>query len=242
MVNEFEKCLEAKIRIKLIIGQLKKGSVLEIGSGAGFLLRELSLRGIECEGIEASEQLCRFGAEKLGVKIRCGLFESARQFNRRYQNILMFNVLSHLPEPVSSLREIRSLLEPGGRVIIETGNGGDSLPAWVDPGAPDHIVHYSRKAILTLAKNCGFTVRTIRSLSALPQLLLLKASGMLRRKKGKGGSESHGDPLHTHPNPGILKRVFITVSLKARYEFDFFPADGTFSNLVVVLEKPDVHR
>jgi SAM-dependent methyltransferase len=59
--------------------------------------------------------------EKYGLTIRQGEAETL-DFGRTYDNIAMFHVLEHVPDPSRLIRKCFSLLNPGGRLFIAVPN------------------------------------------------------------------------------------------------------------------------
>lgn len=79
----------------------------------------------------------------------------------RFDLVLMLNLIEHVEEPVAVLRRIRSLLAPGGLVLIKTPNV-DSLDArifrhhnWAGYHCPRHWVLFTRKGFERAAAQAG---------------------------------------------------------------------------------------
>ncbi len=81
-----------------------------------------------------------------------------------YDGASLINVFSHLPEPRSFLCQVRERLRPGGRLVIETGNGADlpSAAAYPDPlYLPDHLVFAGRQHMERFLVESGFKVDAV---------------------------------------------------------------------------------
>jgi SAM-dependent methyltransferase len=104
--------------------------LLEIGSGQGDLSRELKERypGLELVGMDVSEM----GVQIARSKVPDGLFfqqdfGSPTGLPERYQgwatHAVCSEVLEHLDDPLAALRNARSCLAPGGRLVVTVPAG-----------------------------------------------------------------------------------------------------------------------
>ena len=90
-----------------------------------------------------------------------------------YDLITAIEVIEHLESPALFLRQCRSLLKPGGRLVLSTPNI-ESAPGrlkflssgqfrWFDAhGDPTHITPVSRALLERLAGRCGFQIESGR--------------------------------------------------------------------------------
>lgn len=74
-------------------------------------------------------------ASDFGLKSRCGLFngtiEDARLTLSSFDLITCISVLEHIPEDVSALKSIWSLLRPGGKLILSLPCNSQSLEQYI---------------------------------------------------------------------------------------------------------------
>lgn len=131
-------------------------NVLEIGAGGGFLLEELSHRfpGTTFEGIELGKLAVKSATQR-GLAVRNSALESWR--GGPYDLIYSVAVLEHVVSPTNFLNKTRSLLRPGGLLIlsqpIQDVESYDLLFA-------DHMYHFASDHICAYAEKTGFSVRT----------------------------------------------------------------------------------
>lgn len=97
----------------------EKGTSLDIGCGFGFFVEEMKERGWTASGIDISAKAVGF-ASKRGLDVRLGSIsmEASGAAEGSFDAITMFYVLEHLPDPLAFLKKVRSLLKPGGVLVI----------------------------------------------------------------------------------------------------------------------------
>lgn len=98
--------------------------VIDVGCGDGFhlgLLRDFGEPGWQLEGIDPSDRAVQAGASK-GLNIHHGIVQQLDLPKASYDLALMIATIEHVDDPVGVLSAVRSLLKPGGRVVIVTDN------------------------------------------------------------------------------------------------------------------------
>lgn len=116
-------------------------SILDIGCADGYLGLTLGRWGIPSVGINLhlpSIELARHRAElnHIPAKFVHGDF---RDYQTQHDAVVFFEILEHLPDPVSAIEKAFSLVKPGGRLYISTPRAGDSL------GVLSHIADENRE-------------------------------------------------------------------------------------------------
>ncbi len=200
-----EKRLEARYRLALIDAVLAgapRRSALELGCGAGYLLERLRHDGWDVTGVEKSEAYLRFARETLGLDVRRDAPPGP------FGAVLLFNVLSHLPDPLAELRACRERLLPGGVLALETGNAAEVPPERVGPfGAPEHVWHFSEKALRDVLARAGFSEIVVRRRNVEPQRRLLRRLGALRGPSRPAPPATPSvAPSPAAPRPASFKR------------------------------------
>ena len=142
---------------------------LDIGAGEGFALGHFAGAGWEVTGMDYSSFGCGMHQPELCDRLLVGdlneLMEQLRMDMKKYQLILMDNVLEHVLEPLEVLKTVKELLAPGGVLIVEVPNDFSVLqmcllesgripsPFWVV--APDHVSYFNHQGLRALAKEAG---------------------------------------------------------------------------------------
>ena len=163
---------------------LRRGRLLDVGCGPGYVLAQARARGWQVRGRELSEWACRYARERLGLDVRPGTIADETRDDGLYDVIALYHTLEHLPDPLPALERARALLRPGGRLVIEVPNYG-GLDArmfgdrWEGLRLPYHLTHFEPATLRRLAERAGFRVLALET--DLPRPLLegwvaLKAS------------------------------------------------------------------
>ena len=135
---------------------------LDVGAGFGEFIEAIT-------GLTGSESLLK-GIEPCEPKVRRAKARGIQMeniqisdINDRYTHISIINVLSHLPNPVTFLKELRDIMEPEGQLVLVTGNGGDILRKNF-PGSlylPDHLSFVGEQSIKDILDQAGFDLLQI---------------------------------------------------------------------------------
>lgn len=156
-----------------------RGPVLDIGCGDGLFFGRLQEFG-DVRGVEADPSLVDPTGPFAG-QIFVGPFDERYRPGVRFRLIVMLDVLEHLPDPASALRQVRELLDDEGVLVI-------TVPAfrlcWTAHDEWNH--HYTRytKATLSpLLESAGLEIDQLRYffLWTFPAKLLVRAKETLFR-------------------------------------------------------------
>jgi len=136
----------------------RRPTILDVGCGDGLFFDRLSELG-DVEGVEPDASLVTPG-NSWASHIRVTTFDERFVPDRRYTWILMLDVLEHLSDPYAALSHARSLLEPGGKLIV-------TVPAfralWTRHDELNHhYTRYTRAALRGLAERAGLCVAEAR--------------------------------------------------------------------------------
>ncbi len=142
----------------------RPGRVLDVGCAAGYFLRVMQQEGWEVTGLEPSDAIRPQAEELIGKEnVRAGLLGEVELERSSFDLVTMWDVLEHIPDPVAAAREVRSLLAPAGRFLIETQDVA-SLAArvlgrrWQHYKHAEHLYHFDRRTIAEVLRRAGFRV------------------------------------------------------------------------------------
>jgi O-antigen chain-terminating methyltransferase len=145
LVNRFEGC----------------SPVLDIGCGRGIFLSLLKDRGIDCVGIDHAYEAV-VASRNRGFEVEqsdCLTFLAETQ--AKFSGIFCSHVIEHLDfeKATELLRLCRSVMHPGGRIIVVTPNPEDinvmCKTFWLDP---THVRPYPGPLVCAMLTLAGFHV------------------------------------------------------------------------------------
>jgi len=136
---------------------------LDVGCGHGeFMLAVKRYAGgtIDVVGTEPNIQK-QASARKRGLDVD---FFDLETHTRRYDVISLLNVYSHLPDPPRFLESLKRLMNPGGELIVQTGDTADfPAPEHYRPfSLPDHLSFASQSIVTGILERMGFEIVTVR--------------------------------------------------------------------------------
>ena len=122
--------------------------VLDFGAGTGDFLRVLKNNNWEVLGIEPSLDARKVAAKK-GIDLKENLSAVS---NQQFDVITLWHVLEHVANLKSTIKTLKKLLKPQGRIIVAVPNH-NSYDAnfykeyWAGYDVPRHLWHFSQSAI-----------------------------------------------------------------------------------------------
>jgi SAM-dependent methyltransferase len=111
-----------KRRLKKLLPYVTPGILLDIGTGIGQFLHVARPFFREVHGTEVSESAVRVAKEKYGFDILHGAIDELSLAPRSFDNISLFHVLEHVPDPGALIETCRTLLRPQGTLFIAVPN------------------------------------------------------------------------------------------------------------------------
>jgi len=167
--------------------------ILDVGCGDGFhlgILRDYGERGWTLEGIEIDERAAR-AARAAGLNVHQGKVEELNLPESSYDLVLLIMTIEHVEDPKRILSRIRSLLRPGGSLVVVTDNT-DSLDHrlfgrrwWGGYHFPRHYYLFNRRSLEALAHSVGLEVAKL-STCMTPVNWVYSIHNMLVDRKAPG--------------------------------------------------------
>jgi len=142
------------------------GNILDIGCGIGSFLLAIKKFGWNEYGIELSS------AANLAIELGLNVFQTDflnTQFDKDFFDVItLFDVIEHISEPIIFLEKIKTILRPGGLLLIITPNlkGISSRLLkhnWLAYTQIDHVILYSPKTLSLLLSKKNFKLKQIKT-------------------------------------------------------------------------------
>jgi SAM-dependent methyltransferase len=185
LADEKERDELWKRRLRLMDRTKKRGSLLDVGTGTGQMLHHARNHYTAVTGTEVSDSAIRVAKEKYGLDLVQGRLEHL-SLAGTFDNISLFHVLEHVPDPRLLLERCRQLLAPHGVLVIAVPNdllcwqlrartllarrknllpasvGVFGIPRMTLNGSVDeiHLSQFTPKSLRNLVQSLGFTVLT----------------------------------------------------------------------------------
>ncbi len=170
--------------------------ILDVGCGEGFLAAKVADQGNRVTGVD-NIPLPKY-AEKLDQYFQCDLAAGIepvveRMGDKKFDRILLLDVLEHLPEPEKILKSCRELLAPRGTILVSLPNVANitvrlklllGIFSYTDRGILDrtHLRFFTRKTARRMLRECGYSIAAERMTVMPVELAMgLPASNPLMR-------------------------------------------------------------
>jgi SAM-dependent methyltransferase len=114
-------------RLRKLESTRKTGSLLDVGAGIGQFLSWARNSYGEVYGTEVSSTAVEIAKQRYGLDLFHGTLDDLSLHGEAFDNITLFHVLEHVPDPKSMLKTCHSLLSPGGILVIAVPNEVASL-------------------------------------------------------------------------------------------------------------------
>lgn len=178
--------LESDFRNKnlnnLVISKLKGKTLLDIGCGVGHVLHLAKKKGLDVYGAEPDKKLIEIGEkiykEDLHMK-PCDVF-GIKVFKKRFDNIIMIDVLEHIEKDKEALKEIKKHIAPGGQLVIV-------VPAYQFLYGPrdkeiGHFRRYTAGGLAQRLEAAGYAIESLGYWNMLGVFVYFILSKILKKK------------------------------------------------------------
>jgi SAM-dependent methyltransferase len=140
------------------------GSLLDIGSAAGFLAEGMQQSGWTVTGVEPNDTMAQH-ARNRGLDVLTASAESALEAfhtaGTRFDAAAIIQVIAHVGDPVALFRSVHEVLSPGGVLLIETWDRASVTARvfgekWHEYSPPSVVHWFTKPELVTIATSCGF--------------------------------------------------------------------------------------
>ncbi len=165
-----------------------RGCLLDLGAGIGIFMKEAAALGWAVEGVEPSAIAARAARERTGATIHEGLFEHVDLPAGSYDAVTFFDALRTVPDPLAFLARARSVLKPGGILVVrEVDRRAEAGQVWLK---------HALGKVQAPVGNSGFEYR---------QCFSPKSLRFAYREAGLVGTWIEPSPVFTEPDSGTSR-------------------------------------
>lgn len=143
-----------------LLGGLPRGRLIEVGCGAGGLLRDCAQLGFHCVGLETSPTAIAAAREMTtdvsDVEI---VSMPEHSWSAAFDFLLAFEVIEHIEDDLGALRRWTSWLRPGGSAVLSVPahkSRWNSSDEWAG-----HVRRYEREELSRLVEAAGLQVESL---------------------------------------------------------------------------------
>lgn len=212
--DEVSRRLYAKLHLSIITQHIKRGDVLEIGSGVGFFLDEAKKLGFVPHGLEFNPIQADYIRRKFDIPCEEQPVSEELFGDKKFDVVFHCDVISHLYDPIDDFKSMNKVMNDGGYICFETGNLAETDQKYFKYydrfQYPDHLFFFNPRNLEELLEKTGFKLIKIHKYSILPQLQAIGPLFALRNfaKKllGKGGAAEPVQPVANKPADAKPKR------------------------------------
>lgn len=150
----------------------QKNALLDVGCGAGHLLRAAAAAKWRGVGLEVSPAAAARLRDE-GLDVHHGDLLGAPLEEGTFDVVTLVEVIEHLPDPAGYLDRCLRLLRPGGLLFLTTPNFGSLSrrvlgARWRAIEVPEHLVYFSERPMRLALRRAGFRNIRIRTEGANP--------------------------------------------------------------------------
>jgi SAM-dependent methyltransferase len=163
----YGRTLRARLALRIMGRYRPAGRLIDFGAGGGQFLQEALKCGYDASAVEVDPALVAH-FDSLGIPCSPSL-------DGEVDVIYACDVLSHLRDPLSVMRDFNNHLRPGGLLVLETGNFPDVNARYFDRlsfNFPDHLYFFGESATVRLLSLGGFVVHEVQRFDLLPSMWL----------------------------------------------------------------------
>jgi 2-polyprenyl-3-methyl-5-hydroxy-6-metoxy-1,4-benzoquinol methylase len=156
------KIATALPRLAEIKALTKAKRLLDVGCGPGFFLEAAIEHGFDGHGVEFSDVAISRARPGTRARISHGDVNALRKHQLTvFDVVTAFDIIEHLHDPRTFLKEIWAILAPGGVLALSTPDTGHFLrylmgSRWPMLQPMQHTFLFSKRSVADLLEDCGF--------------------------------------------------------------------------------------
>lgn len=146
-------------RVAVVRRFVSAGTLLEGGAAYGFFLKAAEPY-FDVTGLEVSPYAAEVARREFLAPVVHGTIERTQFADASFDAVVLWDVIEHLVEPLTALREVRRIMKPGGYLFVSTDDSHHWLPRllgrhWWGLAPPLHLCHFSKDALRAACRVAG---------------------------------------------------------------------------------------
>jgi len=173
------------------------GKLLELGCAYGFFLQEAAGH-FDVTGIELAAEAAEHGRHA-GLNVLTGAADAATLARVGHVDVIvLFDVIEHLPEPRETLALCCQHLNPGGIIVITTGDFSSAVARvagarWRLMTPPQHLWFFTPASMRAMSASLGLTVEHVdHPWKIVPASLIMFQLRRMLGLRSAGGATASG--------------------------------------------------
>jgi len=198
--------------------------ILEIGCGTGANLSMLKEYG-EVYAMEMNEFASGYASETTGLEIKIGWLPDNIPFDEKFNIVCLFDVIEHVKDDKTALKELQKLLLPDGIAIITVP--AHPLLYGVHDKMHHHYRRYSTKALRKIIDESHMKTLKISHFNFLlfPALLITRIIDIILKPERSTG--------YSIPNP-FLNKILYKIFLSEKFSLNLISVPFGGSAFVIL--------
>lgn len=149
-----------------------EGRLLDVGCGAGAVLKAAAEAGLEGHGIDPGSAAVET-ARAAGCRAQVGMYAGDSFPENHFDLVTVIHVIDHVMSPLDLLKSVRKHLRPGGAVLLATHNIESLLAKLMGPKFiaynVQHISYYTPESLDEMIRRAGLTpIKQLKSVTTYP--------------------------------------------------------------------------
>jgi len=160
-IYQFVKNYNIRYKFAKLKNKKSSAKLLDYGCGTGDFLLYAKNKNLNVFGIEPNECALKITRKKIGENNASN--RSIRELNEKFDFITLWHVLEHIPDLYEFIEQLKSKLNPGGKIFIAVPNYR-SFDAkfykefWAAYDVPRHLWHFSPDNLRNLFNSFGMKI------------------------------------------------------------------------------------
>jgi 2-polyprenyl-3-methyl-5-hydroxy-6-metoxy-1,4-benzoquinol methylase len=167
--------------LKSILNIRNINSVLDVGTGYGFFLKEfITSNNSKVAGVEISHTEASYAKSTLHLNVLNSQLNKSGFDKESFDLVTSFEVIEHVPYPIEFISQMLKYVRPNGYLLIMTDNFGSRMAKLLGAGFPkwiphSHISHFTSQTLRRVLEE-NLKLKVVKSVSYSPWEITARAA------------------------------------------------------------------